>query len=99
LRSAEWAFTPATGPDSSTCRIQSTSIAIGVYVADRANSRIQVFDENGKYLDQWPTGLFQALFGACTSFRSIRMAIFMWLKIMADGTRNTTRNRAPTPTS
>jgi DNA-binding beta-propeller fold protein YncE len=25
-----------------------------VYVADRANSRIQVFDENGKYLDQWP---------------------------------------------
>jgi len=70
-----------------------------VYVADRANSRIQVFDENGKYLDQWPTGLSQALFGACTSFRLIRMAIFMWLKIMADGTRNTTRNRAPTPTS
>jgi sugar lactone lactonase YvrE len=25
-----------------------------VYVADRSNSRIQVFDENGKYLDQWP---------------------------------------------
>jgi peptidylamidoglycolate lyase len=25
-----------------------------VYVADRANSRIQVFDEDGKYLDQWP---------------------------------------------
>ena len=24
-----------------------------VYVADRANSRIQVFDENGKYLDEW----------------------------------------------
>ncbi len=24
-----------------------------VYVADRSNSRIQVFDENGKYLDQW----------------------------------------------
>jgi tripartite motif-containing protein 71 len=24
-----------------------------VYVADRANNRIQVFDENGKYLDQW----------------------------------------------
>jgi hypothetical protein len=25
-----------------------------IYVADRSNSRIQVFDENGKYLDQWP---------------------------------------------
>jgi hypothetical protein len=26
-----------------------------VYVADRANNRIQVFDENGKYLDQFPS--------------------------------------------
>ena len=25
-----------------------------VYVSDRANSRIQVFDENGKFLDAWP---------------------------------------------
>ena len=25
-----------------------------LYVADRANSRIQVFDENGKFLDAWP---------------------------------------------
>jgi DNA-binding beta-propeller fold protein YncE len=25
-----------------------------VYVADRTNHRIQVFDENGKYLDEWP---------------------------------------------
>jgi hypothetical protein len=25
-----------------------------VYVADRANSRIQVFDENGKFLEIWP---------------------------------------------
>lgn len=25
-----------------------------VYVADRVNSRIQVFDSNGKFLDQWP---------------------------------------------
>jgi len=25
-----------------------------VYVADRGNSRIQVFDVNGKYLDEWP---------------------------------------------
>ena len=27
-----------------------------VYVNDRANHRIQVFDENGKFLDQWSTG-------------------------------------------
>ena len=25
-----------------------------VYVVDRRNNRIQVFDENGKFLDQWP---------------------------------------------
>jgi len=27
-----------------------------VFVIDRSNRRIQVFDENGKYLDQWSTG-------------------------------------------
>ena len=27
-----------------------------VYVNDRANRRIQVFDENGKFLDEWSTG-------------------------------------------
>jgi peptidylamidoglycolate lyase len=34
------------------------AIAIGkdrrIYVSDRSNSRIQVFDENGKFLDVWP---------------------------------------------
>ena len=25
-----------------------------LYVADRANNRIQIFDESGKFLDQWP---------------------------------------------
>ena len=25
-----------------------------IYVSDRANSRVQVFDENGKFLDVWP---------------------------------------------
>ena len=25
-----------------------------VYISDRANSRVQVFDENGKFLDAWP---------------------------------------------
>jgi DNA-binding beta-propeller fold protein YncE len=27
-----------------------------IYVSDRGNRRLQVFDENGKYLDQWPIG-------------------------------------------
>jgi hypothetical protein len=25
-----------------------------LYIADRANSRIQIFDENGKFLELWP---------------------------------------------
>ncbi len=25
-----------------------------IYISDRANSRVQVFDENGKFLDVWP---------------------------------------------
>jgi peptidylamidoglycolate lyase len=28
-----------------------------VFVADREHSRMQVFDENGKFLEMWPTGL------------------------------------------
>jgi hypothetical protein len=28
-----------------------------VFVADRGHRRIQVFDENGKFLDMWPTGV------------------------------------------
>ena len=31
-------------------------VARRVYVNDRANRRIQVFDENGKFLDMWNTG-------------------------------------------
>ena len=29
-------------------------VARRVYVSDRGNRRMQVFDENGKFLDQWP---------------------------------------------
>jgi peptidylamidoglycolate lyase len=32
----------------------ATSADRKVYVADRSNSRIQVFDENGTFLDMWP---------------------------------------------
>jgi DNA-binding beta-propeller fold protein YncE len=46
---------PGTGPGEFNL---PHSIAIDgrrrVYVADRQNSRIQVFDENGNYLDAWP---------------------------------------------
>jgi 6-bladed beta-propeller len=29
-----------------------------IYIADKDNSRIQIFDENGKYLDMWPNILY-----------------------------------------
>ncbi len=32
-----------------------------VYVCDRGNKRIQVFDENGKFLDQWPLDRFSSV--------------------------------------
>jgi peptidylamidoglycolate lyase len=27
-----------------------------VYISDRANSRVQIFDENGKFIEAWPNG-------------------------------------------
>jgi NHL repeat-containing protein len=40
-------------------------IAVGddrrVYVSDRFNRRVQVFDENGNFLDKWPTGYCHTL--------------------------------------
>jgi peptidylamidoglycolate lyase len=32
-----------------------------VYVCDRSNRRIQVFDENGKFLDQWPLDKYSSV--------------------------------------
>jgi DNA-binding beta-propeller fold protein YncE len=32
-----------------------------VYVCDRGNKRIQVFDENGKFLDQWPLDKYSSV--------------------------------------
>jgi len=32
-----------------------------VYVVDRANHRIQVFDENGKFVDQWPLDKYSSV--------------------------------------
>ncbi len=32
-----------------------------VYVCDRGNRRIQVFDENGKFLDQWPLDKYSSV--------------------------------------
>jgi hypothetical protein len=33
-----------------------------VFVADREHSRMQVFDEHGKFLEMWPTGLNSAVY-------------------------------------
>jgi peptidylamidoglycolate lyase len=32
-----------------------------IYVCDRSNRRIQVFDENGKFLDQWPLDRYSSV--------------------------------------
>ncbi len=46
---------PGTGPgEFNLVHAVDTDAQRRIYVADRSNSRIQVFDENGKYLDQWP---------------------------------------------
>ena len=46
------------------CRIPSPSIRKGrLFVGDRGNSRIQIFDQEGKFLEEWkqfgrPSGIF-----------------------------------------
>jgi peptidylamidoglycolate lyase len=51
---------PGTPPNETRPSYMNTVHAIAVdknrrvYVSDRSNSRIQVFDENGKFLDAWP---------------------------------------------
>jgi len=41
-----------------------------VYINDRGNNRIQVFDENGKYIDSWPMNLVK---GAPSNIHDIYM--------------------------
>lgn len=50
----EWG-TPGTGPGQFNL-VHSVAIdgSKRVFVADRSNNRIQIFDARGKYLDQWP---------------------------------------------
>ena len=49
---------------SSTCRTRWRSIRKGrLFVGDRGNNRIQIFDQDGKFLDEWkqfgrPSGIF-----------------------------------------
>jgi peptidylamidoglycolate lyase len=50
---------PASGPKPGPSEFNTVhGIAIDnkrrIYVSDRGHSRIQIFDENGKYLDEWP---------------------------------------------
>jgi peptidylamidoglycolate lyase len=42
--------------------IQVDPVTHRVYVSDRENHRIQVFDENGKFLDIWPLGPYAAIY-------------------------------------
>ena len=47
--------TPGTAPSQfDTVHAIATDRNGRVYVSDRSNSRIQIFDENGTFLDQWP---------------------------------------------
>lgn len=48
--------TDGTGPGQFKVQVHDVDIdKLGrVFVADRGNDRIQIFDANGKYLDQWP---------------------------------------------
>ena len=51
---------PGTPPNETRPSYMNTVHAIAIdknrkiYISDRANSRVQVFDENGKFLDAWP---------------------------------------------
>jgi hypothetical protein len=42
--------------------IQVDPVTRRVFVSDRENHRIQVFDENGKFLDVWPLGPYAAIY-------------------------------------
>jgi len=42
--------------------IQADPVTKRVFVSDRENHRIQVFDENGKFLDVWPLGQIAAMY-------------------------------------
>jgi NHL repeat len=42
--------------------IQVDPVTHRVFVSDRENHRIQVFDENGKFLDQWYLGPYAAIY-------------------------------------
>lgn len=62
-----------------------------VYVSDRENHRIQVFDENGKFLDMWPLGKYAAVYHLLlTEDRSLWMSdghgTFKMYKYNLDGT-------------
>jgi NHL repeat len=41
--------------------IAADPVARRVYVVDRSNHRIQVFDENGKFVDQWPVDKYSSV--------------------------------------
>jgi peptidylamidoglycolate lyase len=70
--------------------IQADAVSHRVFVSDRENHRIQVFDENGKFLDIWPLGDYASIYHLLlTEDRSLWMSdghgTFKMLKYDLDG--------------
>ena len=71
-----------------------------VYVIDRTNNRIQIFDENGKFLEDWrgikrPYYIYMS--EACISSPPTARATCTLPTSTWAGSRSTCRSRAPTP--
>jgi hypothetical protein len=70
--------------------IQADAVSHRVFVSDRENHRIQIFDENGKFLDIWPLGDYASIYHLLlTEDRSLWMSdghgTFKILKYDLDG--------------
>ena len=47
---------PRARTSSGRCTASASAATAALFVADREHHRMQVFDENGKFLEMWPTG-------------------------------------------
>jgi NHL repeat len=70
--------------------IQADAVSHRVFVSDRENHRIQIFDENGKFLDIWPLGDYASIYHLLlTEDRNLWMSdghgTFKMLKYDLDG--------------
>ena len=70
--------------------IQADAVSHRVFVSDRENHRIQIFDENGEFLDIWPLGEYASIYHLLlTEDRNLWMSdghgTFKMLKYDLDG--------------